>query len=276
VANVQIEHGFTKIANEILEQMALVKLSPIQYRIILVIWRYTYGFNRKEHKCSLSFLSKATNYDQRQLQRELQKLEQRKIISQEVKKGRPRLISFNKNYDEWLEETSVGSSTMGKVTKGTIGSSTKGTIGSSTKGTIGSSTKEEIKNLNKKERNDDMNPNPFNEYEKAFKQFPSGMLANDFMYWIEDPKSKFEEPLEIMCEVIKRAKDQEPINPAKYVSKIISDLHQKGLYTFEAVQKHNAAFDTKAKKRANRNAPIDMDAVMKELGINDDDKEESP
>jgi phage replication O-like protein O len=266
LANVQIEHGFTKIANEILEQMALIKLSPIQYRLILVIWRYTYGFNRKEHKCSLSFLSKATNYDQRQLQRELQKLEQRKIIFQEVKKGRPRLLRFNKNHDEWLEESAIGSST--------IGNTTKGAIGKVTKGAIGSSTKEEIKNLNKKERNDDMNPNPFNEYEKAFQQFPTGMLSNDFMYWIEDPKSKFEQPLEIICEVIERAKEQEPNNPAKYVSKIIGDLHTKGLYTLEAVRKHNAEFDAKAKKRANKNSPIDMEAVMRELGI-DDDKEEN-
>jgi phage replication O-like protein O len=153
LADVQIEHGFTKLANELLEQMALTKLSPIQYRIVFVIWRYTYGFHRKEHQCSLSFLSKATSYDQRQIQRELQKLEQRKIIAQKVQKGKPRVISFNKNYDEWLEDGTIGSST--------IGNSTKGTIGKVTKGTIGSSTKEErykdIKDINKEEEDATVN-----------------------------------------------------------------------------------------------------------------------
>ncbi|HWO95235.1 MAG TPA: replication protein, partial [Bacillus sp. (in: firmicutes)] len=133
MADVQIEHGYTKIANELLERMALTKLSPIQYRLIFVIWRFTYGFNRKEHKFSLSFFSKATNYDQRQIQRELQRLEERNIIIQCVQKGKPRIISFNKNYDEWCEDLTIGNSTIGKTTKGTIGNSTKGTFGKTTK-----------------------------------------------------------------------------------------------------------------------------------------------
>jgi phage replication O-like protein O len=146
LADVQLENGYTKIANKILERLALTKLSPIQYRLIFVIWRYTYGFSRKEHTFSLSFLSKATKYDQRQLQRELAKLEQRRIIIQKVQPGKPRIISFNKNYDEWLDEEILGNSTIGKVTNG---NSTKGTFGNSTEGTLGNPTNQEIKNINK-------------------------------------------------------------------------------------------------------------------------------
>jgi phage replication O-like protein O len=146
LADVQLEHGYTKIANKILERLALTKLSPIQYRLIFVIWRYTYGFSRKEHTFSLSFLSEATKYDQRQLQRELAKLEQRRIIIQKVQPGKPRIISFNKNYDEWLDEETLGNSTIGKVTNG---NSTEGTFGKSTEGTLGNPTNQEIKNINK-------------------------------------------------------------------------------------------------------------------------------
>jgi phage replication O-like protein O len=151
LADVQLEHGFTKLANELLEHMATVKLSPIQYRIIFVIWRYTYGFNRKEHHFSLSFIGNATGYDQRQLQRELAKLEERGIITQKVRNGVPRLISFNKNFDKWIEDDTFGNSTVGKTTFGktTIGNPTKGTLGKNVKGTFGNSTKEEINNLNK-------------------------------------------------------------------------------------------------------------------------------
>lgn len=155
MADVQLEKGYTKIANEILERLALTKLSPIQYRLIFVIWRYTYGFHRKEHTFSLSFLSKATQYDQRQLQRELMKLEERRIIFQKLEPGKPRVVSFNKNYDEWLDEETFGNSTIGKVTNG---KSTKGTFGNSTEGTLGNPTKEEIKNINKnlnKDKEDD-------------------------------------------------------------------------------------------------------------------------
>jgi phage replication O-like protein O len=50
-----LDNGYTRIANEILEAMAKIKLSPTQYRILFVVWRYTYGFQRKEHKLSLTF-----------------------------------------------------------------------------------------------------------------------------------------------------------------------------------------------------------------------------
>ena len=159
MADVQLENGYTKIANKILERMALTKLSPIQYRLIFAIWRYTYGFHREEHEFSTSFLAKATNYDERQIRRELQKLEQRKIIFQKVSPGKPRLISFNKNYDEWILDETGGNSTPGKVTPGNLtpGKTTQGAPGKVTPGTPGNSTPQEIKNINKnlKKNNDD-------------------------------------------------------------------------------------------------------------------------
>jgi phage replication O-like protein O len=269
LADVQLENGYTKIANEILEQTMKLKLSPTQFKIVLAVWRFTYGFNRKDHGMSLSFIANATNSHKQGIKKDIDKLVDRKIllVTEEASYSSTRKLAFNKNYDQWENEQSVKQLTVSQTTDSGVSQTAYSPVSQT--------AYQEINNLNKKERNDDMIPNPFTEYEKAFQQFPSGMLANDFMYWIEDPKSKFEQPLEIMCEVIKRAKDQEPKNPSKYVSKIIADLHQKELYTFEAVQKHNAAFDAKAKKRANKNSPIDMDAVMKELGINDDDEEES-
>ncbi|WP_052659418.1 replication protein [Bacillus alveayuensis] len=249
MADVQLENGYTKIANEILERMALTKLSPIQYRLIFVIWRYTYGFNRKEHEFSLSFLSKATKYDQRQLQRELAKLEQRKIILQKVQPGKPRIISFNKNYDEWVDEETLGNSTIGKVTNG---NSTKGTFGNSTEGTLGNPTKEEIKNINKNLNKDDDigTPNPFVEFENTFGYLPPQMLIEEFNYWIDE--SQFVEPEAIICEVIKRARLQIPRNPARYVSKILKDLHNLGLFTLDAVKEYNQKFDQKTKQRTGK------------------------
>ncbi|WP_169907703.1 replication protein [Priestia abyssalis] len=150
MADVQLEHGYTKIANELLERMALTKLSPIQYRIIFVIWRFTYGFNRKEHALSSGFLSKATEYDERQIRRELQRLERRKIILQIVSPGRSRTISFNKNYDEWLNEETPGNSTLGKTPLRTSGKVTLGTPGNSTPQEIN-------KEINKEEEEESLN-----------------------------------------------------------------------------------------------------------------------
>jgi phage replication O-like protein O len=142
----QKENGYTAIANEILEQIARVKLSPTQYRIIFIVWRYTYGFNRKEHNLSLGFLSKATGCDKRQIQRELKNLEEMKVIKQNVTNGKSRIIRFNKHYDTWVVKTDIGGITIGETDNGETdnGETVKGTIGETVKGTIGETDNQEI------------------------------------------------------------------------------------------------------------------------------------
>lgn len=140
MADVQPENGYTKIAHELLERLALTKLSPTQYRIILAVWRYTYGFNRKEHEMSLTFISNAIGADKRNIQRELKDLEEKKIIHQEIKSGSYRKITFNKNYDEWIGKTAIGRITIGETT---IGETNNTTIGETNNGTIGETNNQE-------------------------------------------------------------------------------------------------------------------------------------
>jgi phage replication O-like protein O len=151
IANPQKENGYTSIANEILEQIAKIKLSPTQYRIIFIVWRYTYGFNRKEHELSLSFLSTATGCDKRQLQRELKSLEEKKVIDQVIKSGAYRKVSFNKNYEEWVGETTIGEIDIGEIDNGEIINTTIGEIVNTTVGEIDN---QEINNLNKNLKKD--------------------------------------------------------------------------------------------------------------------------
>jgi len=128
--NPQIENGHTRIANEILEVVARTKLSPTQYRIILIVWRYTYGFQRKAHKLSLTFLSKATGGDRRNIQRELNNLIERNILT--VKNsGQKRLIGFNKHYKRWLTggEIDNGETDNGEINASTGGEQDAGTVG---------------------------------------------------------------------------------------------------------------------------------------------------
>jgi phage replication O-like protein O len=103
MANPQIDKGrFTRIANELLEQAMKADLNGTQLRIVLAIWRYTYGFGRKQHELSLAFLSEAIDTRKSHVDRELTAMIERKIISVAgVGKGRSRVLSFNKNYEEW-------------------------------------------------------------------------------------------------------------------------------------------------------------------------------
>ena len=47
MANPQLEDGYTEIANEILEALMRLHLSPNQWQVILCIIRKTYGFKKK-------------------------------------------------------------------------------------------------------------------------------------------------------------------------------------------------------------------------------------
>ena len=106
MANQQRENGFTGIANEILDRVAMLKCNGTKFRIIMVVFRYTCGFQRKEHELSETFLAKATNMNKQQIKRELKDLIDRKIITviRSASFDTPRLIAFNKHYEDWTEK----------------------------------------------------------------------------------------------------------------------------------------------------------------------------
>lgn len=238
--------------------MALTKLSPIQYRIIFVIWRYTYGFSRKEHTLSATYISSATGYDRRQIRRELAKLEERRIIVQKLNGKRTRTISFNKNFDEWLEEIDGGKTTPsggGKVTP-SLGVELPLELGVELP-----PKKERKKNLKKssKERDDgQMKPNLFTEYEKNFGIIPP-IFQNDVDYWLDN--SSFEEPEQIIIEVIDRAKEHKPKHPAKYINTMLKNLHEASLFTLKQVQDHYKQNDRKKDKKSV------LDELREEWGV---------
>ncbi|NMB81592.1 MAG: replication protein, partial [Ignavibacteria bacterium] len=56
----QLENGFTKIANEILEKLSQTYISANEWQVLIVILRRTYGFNKKSDWISNSQFSEAT------------------------------------------------------------------------------------------------------------------------------------------------------------------------------------------------------------------------
>lgn len=104
MASPQLEKGHTRIANEIIEQITKTNLNGTQLRLVLVIWRYTYGFRRKEHEFTLSFLAESLDTVKSHIGRELHTLIERKIITVVgIGQRRGRILKFNKNYDEWCD-----------------------------------------------------------------------------------------------------------------------------------------------------------------------------
>ncbi|MDB5054267.1 MAG: hypothetical protein JWM44_2317 [Bacilli bacterium] len=104
--SVQLENGFTKIAHELLEIIPFYKFNGTQFSILIVIIRYTYGFNRKDHELSLTYLTQATGIKRSQIDRELSLLIDKKVVSvtQEATATVSRKLALNKHYDKWTIE----------------------------------------------------------------------------------------------------------------------------------------------------------------------------
>ena len=103
MASPQTGDGYTPIANELLEQVYKLKLNGTQFRIIMVVWRFTYGFSRKEHELSEAYISRAIDVHKKQVSRELNSLIDFNIVLavRQATFTEPRVIRFNKNYNEW-------------------------------------------------------------------------------------------------------------------------------------------------------------------------------
>ncbi len=99
MASPQLENGYTKIANEILEALAKTQLSGYQSRVIFVIWRKLYGFHKKEDWIPISQIVEATNIHKAHISRTLKELIQRQIVT---KIGNNK-VTFQKDYEKWVK-----------------------------------------------------------------------------------------------------------------------------------------------------------------------------
>lgn len=102
---IQLENNYTRIANKTLEKLAMTNLNGTQRRILDVVLRQTYGYQRKEHGLSINFISKATNIHKMQIQRELTSLFERRIVNvvQEATFNKSRVIALNENLSDWID-----------------------------------------------------------------------------------------------------------------------------------------------------------------------------
>lgn len=100
MASPQLENGYTQIANEIIESLCTVNLSPHESRVLWAIFRKTYGYKKKKDKISLSQIDDYLKIGRTSVSRALKKLECKKIVFVD-RTNRIPIIEYNKNYNEW-------------------------------------------------------------------------------------------------------------------------------------------------------------------------------
>jgi phage replication O-like protein O len=96
VAKPQLEDGHTKIANEILEHLVKMHLTPNQWQVLLCILRKTYGFHKKVDRIANSQIVEATGLCKAVVSRALKSLEDMKVI---IRNGK--FIGLQKDWELW-------------------------------------------------------------------------------------------------------------------------------------------------------------------------------
>lgn len=99
--NPQKEHGYTPIANEIMEALAGIRINGEARQCLDVILRKTYGFNKKEDTIALSQFCLITHLGKEKVCKALSKLRVLNIIITQKGNGIGNIHRFNKDYSTW-------------------------------------------------------------------------------------------------------------------------------------------------------------------------------
>jgi len=101
MASPQKENGFTPIANEILEALARVNLSPYEWRVLMFLFRKTYGHQKKADAIPLSQFSKGLCLDRRLVHRANKSLESKRLLVISRDDSGAVTYQFQKDYTKW-------------------------------------------------------------------------------------------------------------------------------------------------------------------------------
>jgi len=96
MASPQVENGHTRIANELLDQLARLHLSPNQWQILFFIIRKTYGFHKKADYITNAQIVEGTGIHKAHVSRAMSNLIGRQVL---IRQGK--LTGIQKDYEAW-------------------------------------------------------------------------------------------------------------------------------------------------------------------------------
>jgi phage replication O-like protein O len=96
----QLENGYTKISNELLEAIIKIKIASNEKSILLAILRKTYGWGKKEDKISYTQLENLTGLNRSNVNKGIKALVAKMIL---VAKQQPsgNIYQIQKDYSRW-------------------------------------------------------------------------------------------------------------------------------------------------------------------------------
>lgn len=157
MASPQVEDGYTRFANELLEALIELRIPGQELRIVLAIARKTYGWGKKSDTISYGQLSKMTGVPRARVIEHVKNLVSKKILGSHNNGTRqPLTIWINKNFEGWepspKKETSPKHETKPSPNNGNKPSPNNGTH----------------KRKERKERNSTQYPDDFERFWSAY------------------------------------------------------------------------------------------------------------
>ncbi len=95
-----IENGYCKIANELLESICQLDISGSQFQVFMAVIRCTYGYNKKSDRVTNTYLVQITGLSEKAVRDALNVLTERNFITCE-KAGIMKVVAVNKVVSEW-------------------------------------------------------------------------------------------------------------------------------------------------------------------------------
>ena len=103
MANPQLEHGHTKIANELVDAIIRLHLGPVASQCLWLIIRKTYGWTKKWDTIAISQFVEATKRSDRGVERGINELKERNVIFAKSRGlGKVTAYSLNKDHEKWV------------------------------------------------------------------------------------------------------------------------------------------------------------------------------
>lgn len=103
--DIQVENGrWTRIHNSLLEAIALLDIDAHQYKVLLLLIRLTYGYNRKEVEVGSQELGEMAKIDPSDIRKAISRLEERNIITKKgggKGRGKKPTLGLNKYVETW-------------------------------------------------------------------------------------------------------------------------------------------------------------------------------
>ncbi|MEQ5326944.1 replication protein [Proteus sp. fly-1008] len=118
-----LDNGYTRIANELLDAIMLAGLTKHQLLMVMAVWRKTYGFNKKMDWVGNEQLESMTKIDSTKCSTAKNQLVRMKVFIQEGRK-----IGMNKNISEWETDIYRNSKSFTETVKNSFTKTVKTTL----------------------------------------------------------------------------------------------------------------------------------------------------